>query len=308
MYNKILIANRSSYIGDYLKDKLSTFNIDVIITRDNVDALAKMKNIKPDLVIIDFKMLNNAKNNILKKKHQLKSTRDIPIVILYSRKDKLNKDTIFELTKYRLYKLIQKPVEMDLLFKVIGEILNIRINIDMSPCLIDINSIDDILIIKISKGLNRQKINLMKYNILELMDINKIKFNKTLIIMSDINYRENLEDILNLFLNNIFISTNIFVSDVHLITDINYIKEYFYIHPKYRFIDSTSDLDRLLTNIDNINIKNYFNVKGKNNKNIFINKRLNKNSDITLNLNFSSDEINESYFEFNDLIKDKNLI
>lgn len=305
MYNKILIVNKSSYIGDFLKEKLEKFDIDVIITKNSVDALVKMRNIKPDLIIIDYNILNDVKVNFLKEKHQLKSTVDIPIVIFYSKKDQLNKDMILELAKYRLYKLIQKPIEMDLLFKVIEEILNIRIDIDMNPCLINIDSIDDVLVIKISKGLNLQKIDLMKYKILELMSINEVKYNKILIIMTDIGYQENLDDNLKIFIKNILEPTNIFISSIHLITDINYIKEYFLSHPKYRFIDTTSDLNELLKNINNIEVKNYFKNNEKKNETFSDRKRLNKNTEATLNLNFSSDETTDSFFNSNDLIKDK---
>ncbi len=303
MINKILIVNKTPYISDFLKDKLSSYDIEIIKTKDSIDGLIKMRNVKPDLIIIDYDILQQDKMNFLKEKHQLKSTIEIPIIIMYSKEDKLDKNTILELAKYRLYKLLQKPIEMDLLFKVIGEILNIRIEIDLNPCMININVINDVLVVKVANGLNQQKIDLMKYKIIELMGVNKVKFNKVLVVMSEIGFQEFLDKSLNLILKNILDCANILISGIHLITDINYIKEFYLSHPKYRFIEISDDLNVLLDNINRVEVKNYF--KQKKDDIILAKKDFTVNNEITLNLNFSTDKINESLIDSSNILKDK---
>lgn len=290
MYNKILIINKSHNFTEYLKEKLSFYDVEVINANDGIDGLLKLRNHNFDLIIMDYNMIQNDNMIFLKEKYQSKSTEDIPIIILYSKKDRISKDMILELTKYRLYKLLPKPIEIDLLFKVISEIFNIKLDIDLNPCFINLNLSNDALLVKISKGFNKDKINLMKFKILEIKEINRIKFSKIMLIMIDIEFQKNLEENLDLILKNILNATGVLISKISLISDVSSIKEYYSNHAKYRFISITDE------NTENNNKKEAQNIFINNsNENNLIQRRSTKNNEISLNLNYSFDKNIDSF-------------
>ncbi|HPO49728.1 MAG TPA: response regulator, partial [Spirochaetota bacterium] len=164
---KILIIDSSDLLRQFLKEKLEEFGFHVIVSKDGFDGLVKMKNELPDLLIMDFFLNRMTGIDLLKEKSEFKSIANIPVVILSGRFDR---DLVTKVAKYKVFKFLTKPIKIDLLLQAVGELFNVKLELDKTPCIIDVHLNDDILFVEIASGLNREKINILKYKILQIVE------------------------------------------------------------------------------------------------------------------------------------------
>ena len=73
---------------------------------------------------------------------------------------------------------------MDLLFKGITEVTGVTIEVDDTPCIIEAHYNDEILFLEVAKGLNTEKIELLRYKIDELIKLYQAAVPKFLLMMS----------------------------------------------------------------------------------------------------------------------------
>lgn len=287
MKEKILIINKSRTINEYLRQKLSMYDFEVIFARDGFDGQIKMKNEHPDLIILDYYLTRISLIDFLKDKRANRNNVDIPVILIYSKTDLLDKDTIINLGKYKVTKIVQKPIDIDILFKTIGELLNINFVLDSFPCMIDAHINGDILFIDISKGLNKEKIDLAKYRIHEIRDLYKVDIKKILFIFSDIQKQQSINEMLDYLLSNILSSTNALVSGVHILTKSRIIREYILSHPKYRFIEVSDDLNESLKHFGMIDKNEYEDKVKSKMQDLLSSPVIHKEHELSLNLNYS---------------------
>lgn len=249
MKRKILNISDSPLIRNYLKSKVEQLDIDFINTRDGLDGLIKMRNLHPDLLIMDFNVPRMTLNQFLNDKHELKGTQDIPIVLFYSKNDPIDKNLILKLARSKIFKLILKPIDIDKVIASINSLFKVKISIDSNECQLDINLNDNILFIEISKGLNKEKIELMKYKIFEMKKQTKMNSNKVLIIMSDINHQNNTNIMLDDFMYNILNATGSSVKDITVFTQDRLVKKYYSNHRNYQYLNITENYNETMNNI-----------------------------------------------------------
>ena len=82
------------------------------------------------------------------------------------------------LSGYGIKKIIPKPLKIDQLFTAITDILHIEFEIDNTPCILEARVNDNIIFIEIAQGLNREKIDLLKYKIQELIALYNLTYPK----------------------------------------------------------------------------------------------------------------------------------
>lgn len=235
---KILIIDSSDLLRQFLKERLEIFNFEVIVSKDGFDGLIKLKNELPDLVIMDFFLNKMTGIELLKDKSEFKSIVGIPVIILSSRVDR---ELITKVAKYKIFKFITKPVKIDLLLQAIGELFNMKLELDKTPCIIDVHLNDDILFVEIASGLNKEKINILKYKILQISESTKMQITKILIIFSDINFTENLGTLLTFLLDNITSVTKVSTDSIKILTSSDIIKKFLLANEKYDTIQVTTD-------------------------------------------------------------------
>jgi CheY-like chemotaxis protein len=80
-------------------------------------------------------------------------------------------------------KFFNKPVRIDGLLKSISEILNVKLDLDDTPCMIEAHFNEDILFIEVAQGLNKEKIELLRYKITELLSLYQVGQPKVLLML-----------------------------------------------------------------------------------------------------------------------------
>ncbi|MDR2617972.1 MAG: response regulator [Treponema sp.] len=183
MMKQILIIDESALFREYLKLKLADNGIEVSTGINAMDGIAKMRNVSPDLIIIDYQMNRQDFMEVLKQKKLNPNTANIPVIILAQR---IDQKRLIELVPYNVKKIFTKPVKIDALFATLSELLGMPFNIDESPCIIEAHVNDDIIFIEIAQGLNRDKLDLLRFKIIELMGLYEIRVPKVIIMLSDI--------------------------------------------------------------------------------------------------------------------------
>jgi DNA-binding response OmpR family regulator len=254
--DKILIIEKSDMIKTFLREKLNYLGFDTLFARDAFDGLVKMKNNIPDLVIMEYTLTENLKTNFFEEKRNYKTIADIPIFMLAN---KLDKDIILATAKYKVTKYFTKPIKIDTLLKSISETLQKDLNIDQTPCIIDVHLNDDILFIEIASGLNSDRIDSLKYKINEIKNIFRIDMPKILLIMVDISLGVNDAEKLYLLLDSLVKYANPHLSAIKILTSSIDVKSFLAAHSKYCTVEVTSDINNAIDKLSDIKIDDILN-------------------------------------------------
>lgn len=179
---QVLLIDESSVFRDFIKEKLTSRNITVEIGVGYLDSLAKMRSQMPDLVILDFNQNRSFIFDLLEGKKADPNAKDIPIILLAQ---KLSKEELTRLASFGIKTVIPKPLKIDQLFSSITKVIKIDFDIDTTACILEARVNDNIIFIEIAQGLNREKIDLLKYKIEELINLYNLSYPKILIMMTD---------------------------------------------------------------------------------------------------------------------------
>jgi DNA-binding response OmpR family regulator len=180
---QILIIDESPLFREYLRLKLAENDIEVSVGINAVDGISKMRNMTPDLIIIDYHLSKQGYMEVLKQKKDNPNTVSIPVIILAQR---IDQKRLIELVPYGVKKVFTKPVKIDALFVTLSELLGVPFNVDESPGIVEAHVNDDIIFIEIAQGLNRDKLDLLRFKIIELIELYEIRVPKVIVMLSDI--------------------------------------------------------------------------------------------------------------------------
>jgi DNA-binding response OmpR family regulator len=180
---QILIIDESPLFREYLRLKLTDNEIEVSVGINAMDGISKMRNISPDLVIMDYHLSKQGYLEVLKQKKANPNTVNIPVIILAQR---IDQKRLIEMVPYNVKKVFTKPVKIDALFVTLAELLKVPFLIDESPGIVEVHVNDDIIFIEIAQGLNRDKLDLLRFKIIELIELYQIKVPKVIVMLSDI--------------------------------------------------------------------------------------------------------------------------
>jgi DNA-binding response OmpR family regulator len=240
---KILVIDESALIRDYLKQKLEEYGFEVVAAINGLDGTAKTRQEIPDLIIMDYYLSRTSSIDLLKNKTKDPNTSSIPVVMVST---KIDRDTILNVAKYNVKKFFTKPIKLDALIKTISELLGVSLEIDTAPCIIEAHFNEDILFIEIARGLNREKIELLKYKITELLDLYAIKSPKVLVMMTSIDITPNDSIKLGALMNNILEYSNAKHKYVKVLTNNKYVSRFITEKKEYEGILVTSSLEKAM--------------------------------------------------------------
>ena len=251
---KILIIDSSDLLRQYIKSRFEQFGFEVVLSKDGFDGMIKLKNELPDLIIMDFYLNRMNGLELLKEKTNYKTTTEIPVIILSS---KIDRDLITKIVKYKVFRFLTKPVKIDLLLQAVSELFGSKLEIDQTPCMIDVHLNDDVLFIEVAAGLNREKIEIMKYKMLQIKEIHHTDIMKILIIFTDINSSENLNSLLITFFDYVVSMSQTPFNLIKILTSSDIIKNIVKGIPKYNNIQITSDFIEAMDSFGKIDIFAY---------------------------------------------------
>ena len=155
---------------------------------------------------------------------------------------KLDKAQVVQCAQYGAKKFFTKPVRIDALLKAISELLNVEVEIDSTPCIIEAHLNDEILFIELARGLNLEKIDLLKYKITELLDLYDIKTPRVLLMMSDIELTEQDTDKFKTLLDAIIEHTGTYGKYMKILAASSFVKDYIETNQEYKTLAVSDNL------------------------------------------------------------------
>ncbi|WP_304225356.1 response regulator [Gracilinema caldarium] len=179
----VVIIDESPIFREYLRIKLADAGLEVSVAINGLDGIAKIRNNMPDLVIIDYHLSRQSCTEVLKEKKQNPNTASIPVIVMAQR---IDQKKIIELVQYNVKKVFTKPIKIDAIFATLAELLQVHFDLDDTPSIMEVHVNDNILFIEIAQGLNREKLDLLRFKIMELIDLYDIRVPKIIVMLSDI--------------------------------------------------------------------------------------------------------------------------
>jgi len=182
MMKHVLIIDESPLFREYLRLKLEESGIEVSIGIQALDGVTKMKNLVPDLIIMDSSLSRMGYIEVLKETKTSPNTINIPVILMTQR---IDQKQLLELVSYNVKKVFTKPVKIDALFTTLSELLGVALKIDESPGIVEVHVNDNIIFIELAQGWNRDKLDLLHFKIIELIKLYEILLPKVIVMLSD---------------------------------------------------------------------------------------------------------------------------
>ncbi len=236
---KVLIIDESQMFREYLGKKFAENNFEVEYGVNGLDGSLKLRKVLPDLIIMDHLLSRKSCQEILAEKQSNPNTRETAVILI---SNKIDKRKIAEYAKYGVKKIYPKPVKMDLLFQGISEVTGISIEVDDTPCIIEAHLNDEIIFLEVAKGLNTEKIELLRYKIDELLKLYQTAVPRFLLMMSGLNIDDKQIYKLRALLETILEKSRNKPEYIKILTNSDVVKEYVKSTPELKKIGLTDNL------------------------------------------------------------------
>lgn len=243
---KILVIDESPLFLDYLTKKLEENNFEVVQGKSGLDGSAKMRSELPDLIIMDYYLSRKNSMEVLKEKKENPNVSGIPVIMVAS---KLDKAQVVQSAQYGAKKFFTKPVRIDTLLKAVSELLNVDVEIDSTPCIIEAHLNDEILFIELARGLNLEKVDLLKYKIAELLDLYDVKMPKVLLMMSDIELSKDDSEKFKVLLDTIIEHSGALGKRMKILTTSEFVRSFIESKPEYNTLGVTDNLTQAMSEL-----------------------------------------------------------
>ncbi|WP_455383062.1 response regulator [Salinispira pacifica] len=240
---KILVVDESPLFRDYLGKKLAEYGFDVILGVNGLDGAVKLRNEMPELVIMDYFLSRNSSVELLQKKKSDPNTAPIPVIMVSS---KVDREKILQIGQYNVRKFFTKPVKIDALLRSIAELLGVSLSLDSTPSIIEAHVNDEIIFVEIAQGLNKEKIELLKYKIAELVDLYEIAVPKVLVMMSSIEVTADDSLKLSALFSTLIDATRVKQRYVKVLTNSDYVRQFLRSRPEYGEVEVTNSLEKAM--------------------------------------------------------------
>lgn len=237
---KILVVDESKLFRDFLTKKLEEFGFEVVVAVNGLDGAAKLRREMPDLMIMDYYLSRTSSVELLQKKRDDPNASGIPVIMASG---KVDREKLVQIAQFNVKKFFTKPIRMDALMKTISDLLSVSLDMDTTPCIIEAHFNDDILFIEIAQGLNKEKIELLRYKIVELMELYEVKSPRVLIIMSSIDVGAEDSIKLSTLFSTVMDNTGAKPRQVKVLTNSAYIREFIDDRTEYAGVDVVDNLE-----------------------------------------------------------------
>jgi len=247
----LLIIDESDLFREYLKERLSAAGLDVETAINGLDGAIKLRNSLPNLVMIDYNLTRRSCKEVLEEKNRNPNTASIPVVLTAQ---KIDKNRLLELVPFNIKRVIMKPIKIDGMFAALSEILGVKLALDSTPCVIEAHVNDNIVFVEIAKGLNREKIDLLRFKIAELLELYAIRSPRVLVMLADMELSfvdgPNMELLLRILLDR----SGAKARHIKLLTNSSFAREFVRGRPEFADLEVVSNLqyamDGLLTDYE----------------------------------------------------------
>lgn len=228
----------------YIAKKLQDVGIYVIYAETVMEAMNIIKQQPVMLIIIDYSFSRDALFNFFAEKQKTPTFAPIPSIVLGR---KIAKVDISLLASYGVKKVLSKPVRVDELLSSIGIILGTTFPMDPTPCILETRVNEDVIFIELAQGLNRDKLELLQFRIMELIESYKLAEAKILIILTDLNLTCADTTNLEYLIDNILAVKVVSPKNVKLLTMNQFARDFFSQNPDYGKIEVVGSLGEALS-------------------------------------------------------------
>lgn len=244
----VLIVDALPMFREFLKDKLTEERIECTFIQEKRDAITKMINLLPDLVILDVYDTDDiqALIEILKEIKKDPNASRIPII---ATGPLLPPEVIGIFAKLGIVKYFLKPIKFDAFFEKIGQILRTAFSMDVTPCVLDIHRNGNIIFVEVALGLNREKLSLLRYKLSEIIENEEMTQPKVVLMITnlDLTFVDGLN--LELLLNNILSNPAIQTKNVKVLSFSEFTKQLIDGHSEYNGIEVAADISQVLNSL-----------------------------------------------------------
>jgi len=236
---QVLIIDESPLFREYLRVKLQENGIEVNIGISTMDGVSKMRVMAPDLIILDYNLSRQGFMEVLRQKKTDLNTTNTPVIILAGQ---IDQNQLIELVPYNVKKVFSKPIKVDAILTTISDILGMPLTIDETPSIVEVHVNDSIIFIEIAKGLNRDKIELLRLKITELIELYEIRVPKVIIMLSDM--KLNFADAPNMqkLLNTVLQSSKAKLRYIRVLTKDDFARQFIQGRKEYEDIEVVTNL------------------------------------------------------------------
>ncbi|HQF73668.1 MAG TPA: response regulator [Treponemataceae bacterium] len=243
---QVVIIDESSVFRDFISEKFESQNTSLSVCIGKLDSLSKMRSLLPDLAIIDYTTAKDFLFDLLEEKSRDPNAKSIPVILMAH---ELEKAVLNRLASLGVRKIIPKPVKIDQLFSAVSGYLGIDFTIDLTPCILEARVNEGIIFIEIAQGLNREKIDLLKYRIRELIELYDLASPKILVMLSDLSLSFADGTNLELLLNNILSDHRIRNRNIRVLTLDSFARDFISGNKEYREIDVVDNLTKAVESL-----------------------------------------------------------
>lgn len=181
---KILIIDEAEAFRNLAEKLCIQNNLEPYLAINGLDGNSKLLSIVPDLIIMEKDLTRMDCLTVLNKKKNNPNTTNIP-VILVSKTDP-EKSFLMKTIPFGVKKYLKKPMDMETLITAISDLLHINTEVDTTPCVLEVRLNGNILFVEVAMGLNRNRLEVVKFRIAELIKLHKVKSPRVLLMMTDI--------------------------------------------------------------------------------------------------------------------------
>lgn len=243
---QVLIIDSPPLYSGYLKDKLNTEKIKVVFAEIKKDAFPKMLSVLPDLIIINIEEAHKDFYDFLTKKRDDPNASKIPIIISGPT---MERELVASLSQYNVIKYFNKPIKFDVFFRAVAKVLLTTFAFDPTLCTMEMHVNNNIVFIEVAKGLNREKLSILKYRLTEVIDLAHISTPKIVLMMSDITLSFVDGSNLELLLDNILADSRVQTKNLKIITTDSFTKDLVAGHYQYSGVQVATNLPIILNSI-----------------------------------------------------------
>lgn len=243
---QVLIIDETPLFRDYFKEKISAEKVTVETSLNRRDGFTKMLSLLPDLIILDASIPFEEFIDFLEQKNKNPNSKKIPIIIFGPI---LEHEQIAQLRRYSIVKYFNKPIKIDAVFETVGKMLGLAIPIDTTKCSLEMHINGSIIVIEISQGLNREKLQIMRYKISEIITLNRISNPKVVLMISNLHLSFVDGGNLEMLLDSILSDSRIRDKNVKVLSNDPFTLSLIEGHPEYHEIETAPDLLQFLPSL-----------------------------------------------------------
>lgn len=242
----VLIVDAPTMLREFLTAKLSAEKVRVESADSQRDGVARLLSDLPDLVILNVAKSMDDLYDFLNKKRDDVNAKKIPMIMTGP---EIEKDDAAELVQYGVIKYFAQPVKFDIFFEAIGRVLRMPFTVDDTPCVLDIHLNKDIIFIEIARGLNHEKILMLRYKLSEIIEKNKLAMPKVILMLSSLNLSFVDGYNLELLFQNITSDNRILKKNIKVLSLDSIVKEFIEGHLEFHGIEVVESLSSVLNSL-----------------------------------------------------------